>query len=446
MTRTTADICHKPALRIALALICIAPVAANAAVGYQAGVAANYSDNITRAPADGIEEVVSNLNTSIMWSNDSPRLSANASAQASYLRYADETFDDEVVPRGDLNISWNLIPARFSWHLEDRFGQIASDPFAAFTPDTIENTNIITTGPDFIFGSNPSQLLTWSIRAEDQYYEESPIGNQRLNSTIRLERKLSESQTLAVTAYGETVEFEEESTGTDYKVYEAFLTYEKSLGDYTFAVDAGGTALDLLDERINGSMGRLSASRAFGSSWTVQASGEYSFTDSGNRFLIGREQSSAGPGQDVDDDNLVAASSPLRLRSFAFNAAYQGLRQTLDIQLFRESERFQIESDLDREQTGAGLSYGVSVNPLNMLFLSAAYKKVSFDAGGRENEDKEAELRYRRNLTKNLSLDVRVARTMRTSSDPSGEYEENIAGLYLSWESDVLKALQSRAP
>src|SRR5690606_7294899 len=100
----------------------------------------------------------------------------------------------------------------------------------------------------------------------------------------------------------------------------------------------------------------------------------------------------------------------------------------------------------DREQTGAALSYGVSLNPLNMLFLSAAYKKVSFDAGGRENEDKEAELRYRRNLTKNLSLDVRVARAMRTSSDPSGEYEENIAGLYLSWESDVLKVLQRRAP
>lgn len=448
MTRSIAGIYVRPALRIARAVIapalCIASATVHAAVGYQAGIAANYSDNITRAPADGVEEVVSNVNTSIMWSNDSPRLAANASAQLSYLRYLEETFDDEVVPRGDLNINWNLFPARLSWVLEDRFGQIASDPFAAFTPDNIENTNILTTGPDFIFGSSPSQLLTWSIRAEDQYYEESAIGNQRLNSTIRLERKVTESQTVAVSAYGETVEFDEDSTGTDYNVYEAFLTYEKSLGDYTFAVDAGGTALELMDERINGSMGRLSASRVFGSSWVLEASGEYSFTDSGSRFLIGREQNSAGPGQDVDDDNLVAAGSPLRLRSITVGATYQGIRQSLDVQLFRESERFEIDSQFDREQTGADLSFGLSLNPRNMLFLSAAYKKVSFDVGNRENEDTQAELRYRRNLTKNLSLDLRVARVMRTSTDPSGEYEENVAGLNLSWESDVLKAMRSR--
>jgi hypothetical protein len=443
MTRTGQD----GRAKLCVLLIALTPmvsVPASAAIGYQVGAAANYSDNVTRDSAGDLDDVVSNLNASAMWSNESPRLAAQAFAQISYLRYFDETFDDEAVPRGDINIDWNIIPARLSWILEDRFGQIASDPFSAFTPDSIENTNIVRTGPDLIFGSSSSQLLTLSIRAEDQYYENQPIDNQRLNSTLQLKRRLSESQSLALNVYGETVEFDTGSVGTDYKLYEAYLSFERLLSHYSFALDAGGTELEIDDESVDGLLGRLTASRSFDTSWFVQLSGEYSYTDSGSRFLIGREQSSTGPGQTVDDENLIAASSPLRLRLLNFSVAHQTARQNLGLELFWESERFELETQLDREQTGGALSYEFSINPLNVLFLSTAYKEVAFDTGNRSDENLEIELRYRRNLTNNLSLDFRVARARRSSSDLAAEYEENVVGLNLSYESDILKALQRR--
>lgn len=417
---------------------------ARADVGYQVGLAANYSDNVTRSSGEGTEDVISNLNASAMWRNDSPKLAAEVFGQMSYLRYYDGTFDDEVVPRADVNVNWDIVPARLDWVLEDRFGQIASDPFAAFTPDNIENTNVLRTGPDFIFGSSPSQLLTWSIRAEDQYYEVQPVDNQRLSSRLELERRMTENQSLAVGVYGETIEFEDQAVGTDYSLYEAYVALDRSLGSNNFTVEAGGTRLDIEDESVDGVLGRLTASRQLESNWYLQLTGEYSFTDSGSRFLIGREQSSVGPGQSVDDDNLAAASSPLRLKMFGFEAAHQTPRQAFSFESYWEDETFELDSRFDRSQAGGSLSYEFSLTPLNSILLFGAYKSVRFDTGNRDDEHLEAEFRFRRHLTSNLSVDFRLAHARRTSSDADSEYEERVAGLSITYESDMLGAMQSR--
>lgn len=425
-----------------IAVMAAAPVAARAAVGYQVGAAASYSDNVTRAADDGIEEIVSNLNASALWSNDSPRLSAEAFAQLSYLQYYEETFDDEVIPRADVNINWNIAPARLSWVMQDRFGQIASDPFAAFTPDNIENTNVVSIGPDLMFGSDPSQLLTLSVRGEDQYYEVQPIDNQRITSALELLRRLSQTQTLSLNISGEDVRFDDESFGTDYRLYEAYLTFERSLDDFSFAIDAGGTQVEIEDESVNGLLTRLSASRAFDSGWLIQFGGEYSYTDSGSRFLLGRQESSVGPGQTVDDDNIVAAGSPLRLRQISAGATHQTARQEFSLEMYWENERFELENELDQVEFGGILTYEFLPSQLNSFRLAVGYKTVEFDAANRDDDHLEIELRYRRNMTKNLSLDFRVARAKRTSTNLDSEYEENVVGVNFSYASDVLGAMQ----
>lgn len=415
---------------------------ADAAAGYQIGAAANYSDNITRVPEDGVDEIVSNVNAAALWSNESPRLGIDAFAQLSYLSYADDTFDSELIPRGDVNLHWNVLPARMTWVLEDRYGQIASDPFAAFTPDNIENINVLRTGPDFEFGSSPSQLLTVSLRAEDQYYEVQPVDNQRLSAAARLQRRLSDTRSLALTVRGEEVEFDNPLVAVDYSIIESFVTFEQSLAEYSYAVDVGHTQLDVNSETVSGVLARLTGSRSIGANWFARASGEYSYTDSGNRFLIGRQQSSAGPGQSVDDDTLTAAGSPLRLKQFDVSLARQATRHSFDTVLYWEEEAYERAPLLDREQAGGTFSYQFSVNPLNTIVLASSYRRVRFETSDRDDENLEVELRYRRNLTSNLSIDFRAARLKRSSSDPTSVYEENVFGLSVTYASDLLDNLR----
>ena len=433
-----------PALAAGLLAVAGMPSLSLAATGYELGAAANYSDNIARVPAGEVEDVVSNMNGALMWTRESARLEATAFTQVSYMDYRDDTFDDELVPRADIRFRYDLIPSRLVWSLEDRFGQIASDPFEEFTPDNIENTNVVRTGPDFLFGSSSAQTLTWSIRAEDQYYEEQDIDNQRLNSTLELRRRISEDRSVALSVYGERVEFENENLGRDYELYEAFLSFEQLLTRYDFSVDAGGTELRIADESVSGVLGRLGIGRTFESDWVLQLTGEYSFTNSGNRFLIGREQNSAGPGQTVDDDNIVAAGSPLRLRMLRFGASRNSARYDFTSGLFWESESFEDTPELDRVQTGGVFLYELMLTPRNSIVLGGSYKKVEFDNSLRSDEHGFAELRLRRQLSQNLSLDLRLARAERTSSDLSREYKENIAGISLSYRSDLLRAMTER--
>ena len=343
---------------------------------------------------------------------------------------------------GTLNIDWNILPARLNWVVEDRFGQIASDPFSAFTPDRIEDVNIASTGPDFTFGSSPTQLLVIGFRGEDQTYEDRPVDNQRVSGRIELTRQISNRRTIGLGAFAESVEFEESAFNTDFDLYEAFVTFGSSIGDYQLELDAGMTAIEINDETADGVLGRLTISRAVDSGWFFSASGEFSFTDSGSRFLVGREQSTAGPGVTVDDDALVAAGSPLRLEHFDFAVGHVGNRHSLDLSLYWETERFETESPLDREQAGAALTYDFSLTPVDSVSLRANYRNVQFDTIDRDDDTLEVELRFQRNLTQNLALILRAARLERDSTSGPSQFEENIYGLILSYRSDLLDALR----
>lgn len=415
----------------------------DAAVGYQFGAAVNYSDNVARVPEDGLDDWVSNVTAAALWSNESPRLSMDAFAQLTYLDYFNDTFDSAVVPSATLNVDWNIFPARMAWKLENRFGQIASDPFATFTPDNIENVNVLRTGPDFEFGASPSQLLTISLRAEDQWYEIQPVDNQRLTAAAELKRRISDTRSIAFTVRGEDVEFEDPDVATDYSVVEAFATFEQELGLYNYVFDVGHTELEVNNETSSGGLARLTGSRPVGANWAVHASGEYSITDSGSRFLIGREQSSAGPGQTVDDERLTAASSPLRLKRFDIGIARQAVRHSFDALLYWDLESYELSPEIDREQAGARLSYQFSMNSLNTILLSSSYRRVRFETSDRDDENLEVELRFRRKLSRKLTFDLRIARFERSSSDPTSVYDENVFGLSLTYASDLLDVLKS---
>ncbi len=428
---------------ISLVLLNLASINnASAAGGYQIGAAANYSDNISRVPVDGTDDIVSNVNLSGLWSNESPRLNVSAFGQVTYLTYHNDTFSSEVIPRGNLNLDWNIIPARMTWIVEDRYGQIASDPFASYTPDNIEDINVLRTGPDFEFGSSPRQLLTISLRAEDQYYEVQPVDNQRLSAAVQLRRRLSDSRSIAITVKGEDVEFDDPGFGQDFSIIESFLTFEQNLAGSIFSVDVGKTQLDIDNQVVSGVLARLTGSRSFASYWFVRASGAYSYTDSGSRFLIGREQSSAGPGQTVDDDTLAAAGSPLRLRQFDISIAHDAARHSFDTLIYMDLETFEVTPELDREQFGAKLSYQFTINPLNTVQLSSSFRNVQFKNADRNDDNLEAELRYRRKLSRRLNLDLRVARFKRTSTDPTSVFEESVFGVSLSYASDLFDVLR----
>jgi hypothetical protein len=417
-----------------------------AAGGYSVAVGASHSDNIQRTPGEGgVEETVTSLTGAFIVSNESPRLSMSLFGQGTYLHYADNSFEDEIVPRGTLSIVWNVQPARMDWIVDDRFGQITADPFGAFTPDTIENTNIFSTGPQLTFGSSRQQLLLIGARAENHWYEDQDIDNNRLNGSIEFVRELDGSRNIGLTAYGEQVDFRNEAAGTDYNIYEAFLTYSHSSGALDFSIDAGVTSLEIDEEKSDGLLGRVNLSRSFQSNWIVRLSGEYSYTDSGSRFLIGREQSSAGPGQAVDDDSLVAAGSPLRLEHVDLGIGRRDDRQGFDLSVYWEAETYELDPEFDREQTGVALDYDIRFSPLNTAILRLNYRDVTFLSDDRGDENLEMEFRFMRSLTQNLSLTARIARIERTSTELASEFEENIYGLIVTYNSDLMDALQRQS-
>ena len=448
MICTSSKRAKKKTLQITISSVIVFFTAQSAfgAAGYSLSAGASHSDNIRRSDdQSAIVDTVSNVTGAFIWSNQSPRLTMLLSGQATYLSYMEDSFEDQVVPRGTLNIDWNISPARLNWIVDDRYGQIASDPFSAFTPDDIEDTNVFSTGPNLVFGSSERQQLILSVRAEDQWYEESLVDNQRLNGGLELVRQVSEGHSIGITGFAEKVDFEDDASSTDYEIFEAFATFSRSSGTFNYALDAGVTALEIEGERADGFLGRLNLFKTTNTGWLLAASGEYSFTDSGSRFVVGRQQGTAGPGQSVDDDTLLATGSPLRLKRYSLSVDRPGDRSDLGLNVYWETEEYELDPLLDRTQAGITLDYGFQISQLNRVALRGNYRNVEFESDSREDDNLEAELRFQRTLTNNLVLTARVARLERTSTDAASQFVENVYGLILTYNSDLMGALQGQS-
>lgn len=232
MARALQSWVAAPAAAGVLALAVIAPARADLSAVAEAGV--GHSDNIGRVPDNEADETIGTVGLELNWAERSRRIRGDAAVDLSYFEYMDDTYDSELFGTANGTLGVAIVPETLQWVFQDSFGQAQSDPFAPSTPDTRENLNYFSTGPDLTvrLGSTGFGRLfgRWSTTA----YERSLLDADRTTAGVALGRRASPRSELSLNAVTESVDFDL-AANTDFDRDSVFIGWN---------LDASRTVID----------------------------------------------------------------------------------------------------------------------------------------------------------------------------------------------------------
>ncbi len=127
--------------------------------------------------------------------------------------------------------------------MQDSFGQAQSDPFAASTPDTRENLNYFSTGPDLTVRLGSTGFGRLLGRWSSTTYEDSPLDADRTTAGVAIGRRPSSRSELSLNAVTESVDFDD-AQNTDFDRDSVFVGWELNASRTMLDANVGYTWLE----------------------------------------------------------------------------------------------------------------------------------------------------------------------------------------------------------
>lgn len=393
--------------------------------GVEAGL--GYSDNIQRVDTAETDEKIGTLGLDLSWFEDTQRLDADVLVDLSYFEYLDDTFDSEVIGVADGFVSLGIIPERFTWMIQDTYGQAQTDPFAPITPDNREDINFFTTGPDLTlrFGSAVSARMfgRYSVTT----YEESPLDAERTSAGATLTYQLSQRSSTALSAVREQIDLDAAGS-PDYDRDSAFVSYTLTGARTDIALDLGYTWVDPSDgEETGGLLADLSISRDLSESSTLRLEIGSHFSDAGESLR------GALAGGAVGGADITASGDPFESRSAFLRWTFARNRTGASLGAGRYEDEYETQTLLDRTRTAYEASVSRRLTQDVEIEFVALLNDEEFENTGLTSEELNVLARCSWNFGRRMGLALSLERADRNTSDGVGEYTENRAFLTLTY-------------
>ena len=383
----------------------------------EAGV--GHSDNITRADSGEIDETIGLVGLELTWDRTGPRLEGEADIDADFLHYFDGTYDDEVVGSGNALLNFGIIPDSFSWRVQDNFGQELNDPFAPITPETREQVNYFTTGPEFMMRLGQSGILRVHGSYSLSQFETSPLDSERVVAGLAVGRRSGEGKELTLNGVHEEVNFDDE-INTDFDRQSLFLSYVLDAPRTDINLEAGYTWLEpVTGEKSDDPLFNLSITRDLTTSSTLQLELATQLTDSSDAL-----RSSGGGSQVTATSDSYENTSALLGWNFSRN------RTTLNLSASWEENIYETQSLLDRTSFIYELSLSRRTTPTLTLGLTGSLVDEEFENNDLNTDSVEIGVTADWQFARTLGLRLTLERSDRESSDGTN-YTENRAFLSL---------------
>lgn len=431
-TRSMCLNVRRRSVRLILASLGILGVApgAQAEVAYGLEARLGRSDNIGRVQDAEQSETIAVAGLNVSWLEDSQRLEADVAVDLSYFEYLDDTFDSELLGHANGSVIVGLIPERILWTFEDSFGQAQADPFAASTPETRENINYFTTGPDFILRLGSTGFVRLFGRYSATEFESSNFDSERMSAGLGVGRELSSRSRLSMNAITEDIDFEN-AVNADYERQSAFLRYELQGARTEVEAQLGYTWLDSDAAQEDGGMlARLSVSREVTTSSTVYISAGRQWADASDALRESLQSPTADrPVADAGQVRITAAASPAQTDDASIGWNFDRNRTAFGLSAGWRQESYETQPLLDRTSYAYDATASRQLGPSLQFGLLAAYVDEEFEGQDRTADEIRlgAFLSWRpgRNFEYALTFD----RFDRDTSDGAQEYVENRAFL-----------------
>ena len=352
--------------------------------GFTAGY--GHSDNVFRRADDEIASDILTAGVELNWKEVRTHLDADVSADLDFNHYlnVDRNFDvdEQVSGSAQGSVTLAIVPEHFTWVIEDSFGQTQQDPLVPATPETLESTNYLTTGPDFTVLIGSMSLLRFSGRYSSTNYEQSPFDSTRAGGGIAFLRNTSERSSLSLNLDTDAVDYEED-TNIDFTRQSASFSYTLSAARTDIDAQAGYTRMDIDDgSEKTGPLLNVKIRRQISSSSALNFRVGTQLSDSAEALRNELESGDVG-----DDGTGVIATSNTFENQFASLAwEFERPRTSFDVSAGWDKDVYDSGDDLDRERL---LFQAGAERHLNNRL--SAHIRLSFDTESYEVDDNEIE-------------------------------------------------------
>jgi hypothetical protein len=416
----------KPGSRSAIAIGVVtgllATQAARAAdLSYGVDVGVGYSDNITRVENNELDDTMTSVAAQLRLDHESKRLRANVATYLEYLDYVDNTYESQVLGNLIGDAVLDIVEDRFSWTLDDTFGQTTLNQLAASTPDNRENINYLSTGPDFTFSLGGRNKLLLNGRYADVNYETSELGNQRFRGEFALRHDLSDATHASINLNTEQVSFDDDVQAVDYDNNEAFLNYTLEGARTSLSADGGVTEIQSDGETNSSWLGRLNLTRRASPALTVGLELGHDFSDAGNSFV---DLQANQPGS-TDPVLVQQTSLPFENTYGTIYSRFSRNRTGIELRVGYYDEGYDSQPLYDRKRTTLQFSVDRSLNAALSALVRADYSRQDYDVLDTQFSDLTANFELQWRVGRMTSLSFEYAYLSRNDDANESDYSSN---------------------
>ena len=428
---------HDKKLMAAFVLLALATGAEHAVAQeaqFAVSVGATHSDNIGRAADDQVSDTTATAGLVLGIERQGSRLDADVAADVQWRNYLDDTYGDEVVGGLAGTLVFALVPDRFTWTIQDNFGQTLVDPRFAETPDNRQNTNFFTTGPDLFVPLGERTRLELSARWSDVAYEDSQADNQRYLGAIGLVRALGPGSMLGLNGTFERIEYDDSTTvlDVDYDRVSGYASYSVEGARTGLEVRAGYTTVDGALRSYDAPLFGLTLTRQVGARSTLEFNAGTNLTDSADVFT--RDQMLGGV--DAGTGGVIVSQDPLQSDYVSLGLAVEGARTTLNLGVDWTKDEQENLTEFDRERLGGSVVVARQMTQRLTARLFGGYATEEIEQGA-DFDEWVVGLGLEWALTDTLALTLQADRNEGAGETGVGsasrDYTENRVSLAISY-------------
>lgn len=382
------------AAAITLAAACLQAPAAEAQTptrsqGLEYGLTAGYghSDNVFRRSDDELASDILTAGVEINWQEDRTLFDANVRADIDFNHYLDlnEGFDDANQVMGNLQgeMSLGIIPDHFTWLIQDSFGQTQQDPLVPATPESLESTNYLTTGPDFtlLFGS--ASLLRLSGRYSATTYELSPYDSTRAGGGLTFLRNTSERSSMSLAVNTDDVDYDD-AANVDFKRQGASFNYTLQAARTDIDATVGYTWLDIDDGSENsGPLVEIEVRRRISNSSALNFRLGTQLSDAAEALRTDLESEDFGN----DGTGVIATSATFENKFASVAWQFERPRTSFDISAGWDKDVYESAENLDRERLIFQAGAERHLNNRLSAHVNLAYNEETYEVNDSEIEE-----------------------------------------------------------
>ncbi len=436
------------------ALSCTCPGWAPAlAVEYDlgAGFMLAHDSNITRT-TDPRAEWTETRVAGIGYAERTADLTARLLAQVEKRDFVRNTYQNDTAYFLNGVAVWAIAPQQLSWTVEDFATESLLNLTAPDTPANRTRANSLSTGPEFTFRVNPTNVPVIGARY-GRYDVQGPGDNRRYMGYARWLHQLSEPEKLSLNYEATRVDFTPPALYPNFLRHDQFLRYERLSPPDSLIVEGGTTRVQRYGgEETHGRLARVAVLHALSSESAVRLVLADQISDSATDLIRG--VTSVTSPTTIATPSEAAAAAPVTGSNVTTGDVYRSQRG--EVTYIAQSGRtgYTLQGyarrvdyatlDQDYREAGGGLALTWNQTDAVRIYASANYLKRIFPSLDERDTDRTGILGTNYRLTRSLAASVEVRLMERESNVPLASFLDRRVMLLLGYSTGPQYGAASR--